>query len=405
MYIERDIRVKVDRMSQVTNIVALVGARQSGKTTLLRTLLPPGGRYVLFDDSTVRRTFEEDINGFELQHLKGNTVTILDEVQRCKDAGPTLKCLADTGNRIWITSSSEFILGLDVLSHLVGRVSILRLYPFNLREFLRAKGQKVLPAFLEEQFVREHMAYGGYPRVVLTEEPDTKEDLLLDLHRTILLRDVARGFSIRNLLDLEQLLAYLAVSPGTELAYEDTASALGMDRLTVKKYVQAMEMSSLLYMVRPFFRNKRKELKKRKRVYFLDTGLRNAIAADLKAQPTGAVFENYVLTELVKMGYKPKYWRTKTGAEVDFVVEQGLRFTPIEVKLHIDPRKVERGLRSFIDHYGPKEAFVVGLHGKTGKRRVQGCTVRFTAVSGLWSGLKGETVVPAIPGKAHRGDA
>lgn len=391
MYVERDIRDDIERMSGATGILAVVGPRQSGKTTLLRRMMPKDASYVLFDDPVARRLFEERLEEFTIQYIKDRPLAVLDEVQYCSEAGTRLKYLVDTGNKLWVTSSSEVLLGRDVLSFLVGRVSVHRLLPFNLREFLRAKGQRVLTPEIEEERVREHMIFGGYPNVVLAEGAYLKAKLLSDLHLTMVMRDMARTFSINNLGDIEWLSLYLAQDPGAPVKIEDLASHLGVSRPTVKKYLDAMEKSYLIYLMKPYYTNKRKELVKQQRVYFLDTGMRNAISKDFDKIPTGHLFENYVMTELLKMGLAPKYWRTKSKAEVDFVVERGREVVPIEVKLQVG-RKVGSGLRSFIGHYAPETAIVVGLKGDEGSRVVDGCDVQFLRVASLWRAMTGEAV-------------
>jgi predicted AAA+ superfamily ATPase len=258
MYVKRDIRDDIERLSKVTGIVAVVGPRQSGKTTLLRKMMPKDASYVLFDDPVARRLFEERLEEFAVQYIKDRPLAVLDEVQYCSEAGTRLKYLVDMGSKLWVTSSSEVLLGRDVLSFLVGRVSVHRLLPFNLREFLRAKGQKVLTPEIEEDRVREHMTFGGYPNVVLAEGADLKAKLLADLHLTMVLRVMARTFSIRNLGDIEWLSLYLAQDPGAPLKIDDLASHLGVSRPTVKKYLDAMEKSYLIHLIRPFYTNKRK---------------------------------------------------------------------------------------------------------------------------------------------------
>jgi predicted AAA+ superfamily ATPase len=397
MYVERDIRDDIERASEATGIVAVVGPRQSGKTTLLRRLMPKEASYVLFDDPVARRLFEERLEEFAVQYIRDRPLAVLDEVQYCSEAGTRLKYLVDTGNKLWVTSSSEVLLGRDVLSFLVGRVSVHRLLPFNLREFLRARGQRVLTPEIEEERVREHMTFGGYPDVVLAKGAGLKEKKLSDLRLTMVMRDMARTFSIGNLSDIEWLSLYLAQDPGAALKIEDLASHMGVSRPTVKKYLNAMEKSYLIHLVRPFYTNKRKELVKQQRVFFLDTGMRNAIARELDKEPTGHLFENYVMTELLKMGFAPKYWRTKTKVEVDLVVERGREVVPIEVKLQVG-RKVGSGLRSFIGRYNPETAIVVGLKGEEGSKVVDGCDVQFLRVSGLWRAMTGEALTE------HQGD-
>ncbi|RLI90419.1 MAG: AAA family ATPase, partial [Candidatus Altiarchaeales archaeon] len=126
MYVKRDIEEFFDKVAEVYKIVAIVGARQAGKTTLLRKKLnEEGGNYISLDDPDARELFNEDIKKFERQYIEKGKVTGIDEVQYGNDAGIKLKYLADKGDRLWVTSSSEIILGKDVLSYLVGRVSII----------------------------------------------------------------------------------------------------------------------------------------------------------------------------------------------------------------------------------------------------------------------------------------
>ena len=139
MYVERDIKNKFEIIAKIYPIVALVGPRQAGKTTFLKEQAKNlNSSYLLFDDPDIKEIFEEDIKKFEKQYIEGKEISILDEVNYCKDAGGKLKYLADTDKKVWLTSSSEVILNKEVLSFLVGRVSILRLYPFSLNEFLKA---------------------------------------------------------------------------------------------------------------------------------------------------------------------------------------------------------------------------------------------------------------------------
>ncbi len=387
MYIERDIKQQFVKSADNYGIVALVGARQTGKTTFLKHHMEEHrAEYVLFDDLVARSLFNDEFKQFELEYINGRDLTVLDEVQYTDDAGTKLKYLVDSGNKLWVTSSSELLLGRDVLSYLVGRVKVLRLHTFNFPEFLRAKGHKVLPAAARSALISEHVVYGGYPRVVLSEDPEFKRDYLKDLLETLLLKDVARTFGLRNLVDLEKLVRYLALSPGDLLNKEKASSNLEINRHTLTHYLDAMEKSYIIHRVGPFFTNKRKEMVKQERIYFLDTGLRNAVVNEFRAQIDGHVFENYVLVELLKMGYRPKYWRTRAKAEVDFIIDEE-EIIPIEVKSHMDPRRVEKGLRSFIESYEPERAYVVGLRGTSGEREVKRCKVVYTDLPGLWEHL------------------
>lgn len=389
MYVPREMKARFHRVNEHYNIVAVVGARQSGKTTFLKhqmnnSLMEQGtANYVLFDDPDAREMFDSDIKRFEAEYIEGRGLTVLDEVQYCKEAGGKLKYLADVGRKLWITSSSEVLLGKDIISYLVGRVSILKLYPFSLPEFMEAKGRKsITPAVLARD-VAEHITYGGYPKVVTTQDTEMKRIILGDLYETMLLKDIARTFSIVDSRSLERCVRYLAINSGGIVSYNEICNAMSISFKTVMKYIDAMEKSYLITSVTPFYTNKTKEIVKQPKIYFLDTGLRNMIARSFPAEPNGRVFENYVLSEIVKMGFSPKYWRTKSKAEVDFIVETDNGIFPVEVKLKAEPPRITRSLRSFIKKYRPKMAVVVIYKGAPGKIRIKDCRVTFTDVMGL----------------------
>ena len=384
MYVEREILGKFEKLRKVSNIIALVGARQAGKTTFLKEHMRGiKSSYLMFDDPDIRGLFEDDVKKFERQHIEGNEVAVLDEVQYCRDAGAKLKYLAEKGHRLWVTSSSEIILGKDILSYLVGRVSILKMYPFSLAEFLAAKSRKAVNPAILRGCVWEHMLYGGYPKVVITEDFETKSLMLNDLYETMILKDIARVFSIEDMKSLEDFSKYISVNLGGIMSYETASKSIGISFQTLKKYLDAMEKSYLITRVPPFFTNRSKEITKRPKVYFVDTGLRNAVARGFPAEPDGRLFENYVLSELKKSGFSPKYWRTKSGAEVDFVIEKDGETIPIEAKLSAQPGKVERGLRSFIEQYKPKKAILVNYRGLNSKTRIGNCTIMLMDVLGM----------------------
>jgi hypothetical protein len=385
MYLERDIKEQFKRVASAYNLVALVGPRQAGKTTFLKVqAAAENASYLMFDDPDVLGLFDDDVKRFENQYLKEQALAALDEVQYGTEAGKKLKYLADSGHRLWFTSSSASILGKDVLSWLVGRVSIMRLFPFSFPEFLRARHQKELIATLSQRLVWEHLQYGGYPKVVLSEDKDLKKTILKDLYETMVLKDIAKVFSIDDIRTLETVSRYLSHSIGNVIIYEKVSGGLGLSFQTLKKYLDAMETSYLIARVQPFFTNKLREITKQPKLYFIDTGLRNAIANDFPAtdENNGKLFENYVFCELLKLNFQVKYWQTKAGAEVDFVLDLADGPVPIEVKTR-SSGKIERSLRSFISAYKPKLAVVVFYEGSPGEYKVEGCRVVFTDVPGL----------------------
>ncbi|MFH0737441.1 MAG: DUF4143 domain-containing protein, partial [Candidatus Micrarchaeota archaeon] len=221
-------------------------------------------------------------------------------------------------------------------------------------------------------------------------DPEMKKTILRDLYETMVLKDVSRTFSINDLRSLESFARYLSHSVGNTLVYGKLATEMGISFQSVKKYLDAMEKSYLIALVPPFFTNKLKEVTKQPKAYFVDTGLRNAIANDypLTLENSGKLFENYVFSELLKAGHTIKHWQTKGGAEVDFVVEVDGKPIPIEVKLKA-PSAIERSFRTFIEAYKPANAFVVSYEGEHSASEIDGCTVSITDVSGLIKALGG----------------
>jgi uncharacterized protein len=388
VYVKRDIGQYFDKIKGLYNTIAVVGPRQSGKTTFLKNRIENRISYLLMDDMDLRSKFENDVKGFEERYLSGNDITILDEIQTCNNAGINLKYLNDTGNRMWITSSSEVLLGKEVLSFLVGRVSIVKLYPFSLSEVIRAKKRVKKEKTQVMRSIRELISYGGYPRVVLEKDPELKKVLLRDLFETMVLRDISNVFNINDIRALERSVQYLANMFTGQLSLENMSKDIAISFKTLKSYLSAMEKSYLVKLVQPFFTNPNKELIKQPKIYFIDNGMRNAISGNIGMEIDGPSFENLVFTELIKIGYEPKYWRKKTGVEVDFVIKVGNEMIPIEVKLKDQELKVESGLRSFIDQYSPKRAFVVTPDSEEGDIKVNGTIIRFIDLVNMKNALE-----------------
>jgi len=384
MYVERDIHEDFDLRDGGYPLVAVVGPRQSGKTTfLMERMKGRDARYVLFDDDDVMRSFISDVKGFEFHYLEGKELGVLDEVQDAEDAGRKLKYLVDSGRKLWITGSSEVILGKEVLSHLVGRASVLRLYPFSFQEFARARGMDRSDEVISKRLMREHMAYGGYPAVVMDSDQEMKRTRLRYLLDILVFRDISRTFSIPDSKGLERLIRYLAVNSGGMLSFETACKVTGLTYPTLMKYLDALEMSYIIQRITPFFSNKNKELSRRPKVYFVDPGIRNTVLGHHPQEPDGAAFENYVFQEILRKGVRPRFWRTKSKAEVDFILESGVTPIPVEVKLSNHDNSLTGSFRSFLDSYEPKEAFVVHFDGKDRTMERNGCNIHFLSLPGF----------------------
>ena len=245
-----------------------------------------------------------------------------------------------------------------------------------LAEFLAAMGQKAHVEPILQRIVWEHAVYGGYPAVVLAGSLEDKKTILKNLFTTALLKDVFLAFGIEDQEALERLSKYLAANIGSEVNYGSISKKLGMSTPTVQKYVDALEKSYLVARIRPYFTNKGVELAKQPKAYFVDTGMRNAVMDFFpnELENDGKIFENYVLNEIQKAGFSPRYWKSKSKAEVDFVVQKEGNLIPIEVKLHAEG-KIEKSLRSFVEKYKPKKALVVVYKGEKGKTTLHQCEI------------------------------
>ena len=228
--------------------------------------------------------------------------------------------------------------------------------------------------------------FGGYPKVASVDDIELKKTILRDLYETMILKDVARTFSIEDVQSLEAFSRYLAINAGKLLSYEKIVTDIHISFQTTKKYLDALEKSYMLLRVTPFYTNKIKELTKQPKIFFVDTGIRNTLTKTF-TEPDGALFENYVFSELLKLGFTPKYWRTKSKAEVDLVIEKNNELIAIEVKLTAKPTTIEKSLRSFINTYAPKRAFVVFYNGDKGTITIEGCVVHFVDVIELKNAL------------------
>ena len=209
-----------------------------------------------------------------------------------------------------------------------------------------------------------------------------------DLYETMVLRDISKVFNINDVRALERAVRYLANMYTGQLSMDKMSKDIAISFKTQRSYLAAMEKSYLIKLVMPYFTNPNKEFVKQPKVYFIDNGMRNVIAGQVGMEMDGASFENLVFTELIKLGFDPRYWRKKTGIEVDFVIRKGNEVIPIEVKINITQEKLEAGMRSFIDQYSPKRALIVSSGNEGGELKRGETTVSFISLVGLRNELQ-----------------
>ncbi len=368
MYVERTLEGVIKRYLSKKEIIAVIGPRQSGKTTMIKRLFEnlSNVNIVTLEDVEVLDVFRNDVKSFVELYVKGFDYVFIDEIQYAEESGKQLKYIYDnTDVKLFISGSASAEVSVRSLKYLVGRIFIFELLPFSFEEYLRAKEFKLFELYKRRKFggfvlkrlqkyVDEFIIYGGYPRVVLSENKDEKLMALENIYNTLLLREVKNLFGLGNSDKLIKLIKSLSLQTGNLINYTELCNATGFGFKRLKEVLNILEALYIVQRCSPFSKNPRSELVKNPKIYFVDLGLRNAIINNFSTERTdsGVMYENLVFSEFLKKGEKPNYWRTKSGAEIDFI-RGGI---PVEVKTS---PKIGKSLHSFISKYSPPEAYVV----------------------------------------------
>lgn len=351
----------------------VVGPRQAGKSTLLRKWLADRGQPYLFVDCEQLALREwcrsPPLLLRDVSDLTGEPPLLyFDEVQHLEDAALFLKGLVDRGHPapIFATGSSSWHLRSATRESLAGRATRTRLLPFSLREVtqdLDAAPPALRDARLEERFA-VHVVAGGYPRAWLSDRP---EDVLVRLVEAFVLRDASDLFAIARPDAFRRLMRLVAGQAGSLVNHSEWAQILGVSRDTVSSYLQILADSHVLTELPPFAAGRRVEVTSRPKVYFVDPGLRNVLLGDMRPWAErvdrGPLLESWVLSEILKAlppAATLHFWRTGSGAEVDFVVSLPDAVVAIECKAQPLRRPtLPRACRSFVDAYAPRTLLLV----------------------------------------------
>jgi hypothetical protein len=320
----------------------ILGPRQSGKTTLLNDFLEKTKLKFKLDSGDNIRTQEilssQDFDKV-LEYARGYELIAIDEAQRIRNIGLGLKILIDhiPGIHIIATGSSSFELAGQVGEPLTGRKITLTLYPLAQMELAKLFNTSELKAKLEEFLV-----FGSYPEVVTADDKNEKKRLLNELVDFYLLRDILQLERVKSAKVLLDLLRLLAFQVGREVSWSELGSRLGIDTKTVARYLDLFEKGFVIYNLRGFSRNLRKEISKKSKYYFLDNGVRNAVISNFNPlelrDDGGMLWENFLITErLKKQAYRGPhannyFWRTWDQKEVDFIEEREGRLFGYEFK-------------------------------------------------------------------------
>lgn len=363
--IERAIAPSVNSRLADEKAIILLGPRQVGKSTLLQQLSPAFQQKVIEwngDDADVRTLLANPTATLLRQYIGAAKTLIIDEAQRIENIGLCIKLVVDQipGVKVIATGSSAFDLANRINEPLTGRKWEYRLYPFSFGEMVNHHG------FMEENRLLNHrLVYGYYPEIV--NNPGEEEVRLKQLSSSYLYKDILTWERIQKPDKMERLVQALAFQLGNEVSFNELGQLTGLDNETTEKYVDLLEKSFIVFRLGSLSRNLRNELKKSRKFYFYDNGLRNAVINQFSPaalrQDIGALWENFVVSERIKyLAYREincnrYFWRTHAQQEIDYIEERNGRMQAYEFKWNANSKA--RFPKTFLDAYPDTEAHIL----------------------------------------------
>lgn len=313
-------------------VIILLGARQVGKTTLLKEVVKQANKPTVWfnaDEADILESFSSAVTSTQLIQLIGpsSQLVIIDEAQQIPDIGKKLKLIYDNRPDIQViaTGSSAFDLQSQTAEPLTGRKKTFQLYPISFGETVKDTSRLEAKRLLDTRLI-----YGLYPEVL--NNPGQEKEILIEIAQSYLYKDVLQLDSIRKPSHIEKLLKALAFQVGSEVSYHELAQTIGnIDTATVEKYLDLLEKAFVIFKLPAFNRNLRNEIKKGKKYYFYDNGIRNVLINNFTfpemRQDKGALWENFLISERLKLNaYESRFvntyfWRTHDNAEIDYLEE------------------------------------------------------------------------------------
>src|SRR3989338_1298452 len=329
MYITRTLEKDIGKYLGRREIIAILGPRQSGKTTLMRHFYEnlKNANFLDFEDRQTLELFSEDIRSFVELYVKKYEYVFIDEFQYAKDGGKNLKFIYDNYKaKIIISGSSSSELSIQSIRFLVGRIFLFTLYPLSFDEFLEHKNKELHSILARGRlskpvidritpYFKEFCIYGGYPRVILSKDKAEKEIVLRNIYNTYFLKEIKEILNLPEDYKLSRLISALALQIGNIMNYRELSDITGFNHKDLLRYLNIVEKTFILVRSMPFHTNKRTELVKSPKSFFLDSGFRNIVIKNLQPLENrpdkGSLYENFVASELLKAGIELKYWRTK----------------------------------------------------------------------------------------------
>lgn len=393
----------------------IIGPRQAGKTTLMdllkKDLEDPGKKTISLNmDITTHKPYfashEQLVQAIRLAIGEKGGYVFLDEIQRKEDAGLFLKGLYDMKlpYKFIVSGSGSLELKENIHESLPGRKRMFELETLTFEEFVDFKtdykfsnpGEGLLdlaPYFdvhkeTLQMFLEEYLNFGGYPRVVLADTAAKKRIEIADIYKSYLERDIEQLLNIQKSDRFTNLVRVMAAQAGGLVNITELSSTLGVAQETINHYLWYLEKTFIVHKITPFFKNIRSEITKSPIYYFVDLGLKNYSisqlgTATLITPPPGLLFENFIyncLHNYLKFHMSSAtihFWRTQDKAEVDFVIDTGVKAIPVEVKyIAFKSPETTRSFQSFLAKYKPKDAYIIHL-GEYMKESYEDTTIHF----------------------------
>lgn len=363
--IERYLYSQIIEKIQDPKAIILIGPRQVGKTTLLKKVQQDWNSQSLWwnaDEPDIRAKLS-NINSTQLGKMIGLAkLLIIDEAQRVENIGLTIKLIVDNfpGVKVIATGSSSFELANKINEPLTGRKWEYFMYPLSTAELVKNSSE------MEEGRLLEHrLLYGFYPDVI--NNKGSEAEVLKQLSDSYLYKDILMWENIQKPAKLERLVQAIAFQIGQPVSINELAQISGLDFHTVERYISLLEKAFIVFQLSPYSRNLRNEIRKSRKIYFYDNGIRNAVINQFNPiqlrQDVGSLFENFLMVErkkrmeAKKIHFSRYFWRNHPGQEVDYLEEIGTALSAFEFKW--SPTSKPRFPKSFIEEYSPQIASVI----------------------------------------------
>lgn len=343
--------------------ILVFGARQVGKTSLIKNTVKNDSYLWLNGDEPDTQLLLEKITTDRLKVLVGvHKILVIDEAQMIHNIGLLIKRMVDNFPEIQViaSGSSAFELADKTKESMVGRKEELQLFTLNYQEMVNHTN------FIEEtRLVPHRLVFGYYPEVV--NNPGKEEKILNDLVDGFLYKDILNLEGIKKSAPLQRLVQMLAFRIGSEINYSSLGNDLGINRITVEKYIDILEKNFIVFSLNAFSKNQDNEIRKSRKVYFWDNGLRNRIIKNFTPielrDDVGALWENFVISERKKkLSYENQYkdtyfWRNTQHAEIDFLEIKNNEINAYEIKYN--PNVKVKFTKSFTSIYNPETTQVI----------------------------------------------